>query len=345
MTDRVAQPEDGELTLADIARLAGVGLGTASRALRDAPNVAPATRKRVLEVAAQHAYVVSPEAARLAGSSTGRVAVVVPHLSRWFFGSMVEGIESVLRESGLDVLLYQVGDLRDRRAFLDKLPARRKVDGLLVVAFPVEDAERERLERLMKVQIVAAGGQQAVYPHVSIDDLRAGRQAVDHLVALGHRRIAMIEAIDIDQPTRPSGRTQAYYDALVEAGLTPDPRLHVTTQWGGENGAQAMDELLSVAARPTAVYAHSDEVALGAIRSIRRAGLRVPDDISVVGIDDHPMASLADLTTVAQDVHQQGVVAARLLVSLLAGSDQPIDTRVTLPTRLVVRRTTSAPSV
>lgn len=329
------------LTLADIARLAGVGLGTASRALKNAPGVAPATRDKVLAIARQHEYVISPEASNLAAGTTGRVALVVPHLSRWFFGAMVEALESIFRDAELDVLLYHVGDLQDRRSFFERLPARRKVDAVVVLAFPVEDAERRRLE-LLGVQIVAAGGQHAVYPHVCIDDAEAGRQAVDHLISLGHTRIGMIEAIDPDQPPEPSGRTAAYHDALAAAGLPLDPHLVVTTDWGGEQGADAMAGLLAVRDRPTAVYAHSDEVALGAIRTIRRAGLRIPEDISVVGIDDHPLASLTDLTTVAQPVAAQGRAAAELTLALLR-KDPEVRRSVTLPTRLVIRHSTAPP--
>ena len=335
-------PGQGRLTLADIARLAGVGLGTASRALNNAPGVSAATRQRVVEVAERHAYVVSPEASKLAGGSTGRVAIVVPHLARWFFGAMLEALEAVFREADLDVLLYHVGGLQDRHDFFERLPARRKVDAVVVVGFPVEEAERERLE-LLGVQIVAAGGQHAVYPHVCIDDIEAGRQAVDHLVALGHRAIAMIEAHDPDQPNRPSGRSAAYYGALAAAGIPLDERLVVSTDWGGEEGAVAMARLLSNPTHPTAVYAHSDEVALGALRTIRRIGLRVPDDISVIGIDDHPLATLADLTTVAQPVAEQGRRAAELTLALLRGTP-PDELAVTLPTRLVVRHSTAGPA-
>ena len=179
--------------------MAGVGLGTASRALRDAPGVSTATRDRVLAVAEQMAYVVSPQASSLRRGTTGRVAVVVPHLDRWFFGAMVTGLQSVLREADFDVLLYGVGDLSDRRDFFEKLPARRQVDAVVVVAFQLDEAEHRRLS-LMGVRIVAAGGQAAEYPHVGIDDEVAGRQAMDHLIHLGHQRIGMLEAVDPDQP-------------------------------------------------------------------------------------------------------------------------------------------------
>ena len=328
--------------MVDIARIAGVSMATTSRALNNAPGVATATRERVLAVAAQLSYVVSPEASRLAGGSTRRVALVVPHISRWFFAALLEGLEAVLRDADLDVLLYHVGDAEDRRDFFDRLPARRKVDAVVVLAFPVAELERQRLE-LMGVSIVAAGGQIATYPYVCIDDEAAGRQAVDHLIFLGHRRIAMIAAVDPGQPGWPamSGRSNAYISALGDAGIAVDDDLIVTVDWGGIEGADAMARLLGLREPPTAVFAHSDEVALGAIRTIRRAGLRIPEDISVIGIDDHPLAELADLSTVRQPVYQQGVLAAQMVLGLLRGED--VERAITVPTQLVIRRSTAPP--
>ncbi|GAA0514414.1 DNA-binding transcriptional regulator CytR [Paractinoplanes deccanensis] len=328
--------------MADVARRAGVSMATASRALSNHPHVAAATRARVLAAAEQLSYVVSPEASRLAGGATGRVAVVVPHISRWFFATLLEGIESVLRDADLDVLLYHVGDAADRRDFFQRLPARRKADAVVVLGMPVRDGERERLET-MGVHIVAAGGQVEAYPYVSIDDASAARQAVDHLLFLNHRRIGMIATVDPAEPHWPAnpGRSRAYDEALADAGLPADPSLVVTVPWGSLHGADAMARLLSLREPPTAVYAHSDEVAFGAVRTLRRAGLRIPEDMSVVGIDDHPMAELADLTTVAQPVRDQGVLAGRMLLSLLAG--ETATTGVTVPTRLVVRGSTAPP--
>jgi DNA-binding LacI/PurR family transcriptional regulator len=328
--------------MVDIARIAGVSMATTSRALNNAPGVAAATRERVLAVAAQLSYVVSPEASRLAGGSTRRVALVVPHISRWFFAALLEGLEAVLRDADLDVLLYHVGDAEDRRDFFDRLPARRKVDAVVVLALPVAELERQRLE-LMGVSIVAAGGQIASYPYVCIDDEAAGRQAMDHLIFLGHRRIAMIAAVDPGQPGWPatSGRSNAYISALRDTGIAVDDDLIVTVDWGGIEGADAMAKLLGLREPPTAVFAHSDEVALGAIRTIRRAGLRVPEDISVIGIDDHPLAELTDLSTVRQPVYEQGVLAAQIVLGLLRGEDT--ERAITVPTQLVIRRSTAPP--
>ncbi len=338
----MSHPPSGQTTLVDVARRAGVSLATASRAMNASYGVSPATRERVLAAAEELAYVVSPEASRLAGGRTGRVGLVVPHIDRWFFGSLVAGAESALDDAGLDVLLFHVGDADDRRDFFQRLPARRKIDGLVVVGFPVLAPERERLE-LLGVSIVSAGGQQEAYPYACIDDYEAGTTAVTHLVNLGHRRIAMIEAVDPDQPGWPAlpPRSAAYHDVLDGAGLRPEPGLVATVPWGGEAGADAMAQLLSRPEPPTAVYAHSDEIAVGAIRTARRAGLDVPTDISVVGIDDHPVAALTDLTTVAQPVRAIGERAAATLLQMIDGALSPTST--TFPTRLVVRRSTAPP--
>jgi DNA-binding LacI/PurR family transcriptional regulator len=325
----------------DVARAAGVSMATASRALNNGSGIAEATRQRVLAVAEQLAYVVSPEASRLASGATGRIAVVAPHMSRWFFAALLEGLESVLRGADFDLLLYHVDGIEDRHDFFHRLPARRKVDAVVVLAFPVDEAEQRRLA-LMGVTIVAAGGQHATYPYVCIDDESTGRQAMDHLIFLGHRRIAMIAATDPDQPDKqPSGRSNAYYAALHDAGLPIDDRLAVTVDWGGTEGADAMGRLLGLRNPPTAVYAHSDEVALGAIRTLRRAGLRVPEDISVIGIDDHQLAELTDLTTVRQPVRQQGELAAHMLLGLLRGEET--ERSIVVPTQLVIRRSTAPP--
>lgn len=328
--------------MADIARLTGTSMSTVSRVMAGSPLVAAATQARVLAEAERLGYVVSPAASGLARGVTGRVAVVVPHIARWFFATLLEGVESVLRDGGLDVLLYHVGDAADRAQLLKGLPLRGNVDAIVLFAMPIDEAEREHLESL-GVDLVAAGGQVESYPYVAIDDRAAARQAVDHLLQLGHHRIAMISATDPDQPGWPApfGRAEGYYTALRDAGLPVEEDLVVTVPWGETQGAVAMERLLQASRPPTAVYAHSDELALGALRTLRRAGLRVPDDVSVIGIDDHPLSQLTDLTTIAQPVREQGVTAGRMVRALLRG--EPTDRGVLLPTELIIRGTT-APS-
>ncbi len=327
------------VNMSDVAARAGVGMATVSRALNGTPGVSEATRDRIRAIAHEIGYVVSPEASRLARGATGRIGVVVSHLSRWFFAEMLDAIETTLRQAGHEILLYQVPDPASRHRFFEELPARRKVDAVIVVGLPVDLREQQQLES-MGVHIVATGGQTASFPYVRIDDEEASRLAVDHLVNLGHTRIGMIEATSLDTPDWPLklGRSEGYHASLRAAGIDPAPELVVTVPWGGENGADAMTRLLSLRTPPTAVFAHSDEIALGAIRTLRRLDLDVPADMSIIGIDDHPLAALSDLTTIAQSVPEQGRLAAQMTLELLAGRESVES--VTVPVHLELRRST-----
>jgi LacI family transcriptional regulator, repressor for deo operon, udp, cdd, tsx, nupC, and nupG len=329
--------------MADVAALAGVSKATVSRVLSGAPGVSDETRARIKTLVKDLSYVVSPDAARLSRGFTGRIAVVMPRTTTWFFGAVLSGVLSVLHPGGFDTLVYQVADDEESRRFFADLPVQRQVDAVIVVAFPVSDYERQQLD-LLGVPVVIAGGALSGHAHVRIDDIAAARQAVSHLIRAGHERIAMINAaVSPEWPYAPPvDRAQGYRTALEGAGLVVDPQLVVDLPWSTAMGADGMDRLLSVESLPTAVFAFSDEVAMGALRSLRRAGIPVPQAMSVIGVDDHPIADLWDLTTVRQPVEQQGVQAARMALALLGGS-QPVDRHLTIPTHLIIRGTTAPP--
>jgi DNA-binding LacI/PurR family transcriptional regulator len=335
--------DTGAVTLGAVAQQAGVSLSTASRALNDAYGVSARTRKRVLDAAAALDFTAFPDASRLARDVTGRVALVVPHIDRWFFGQMVGGIERVLSNAAVDVLLYHVDDAADRRKILQTLPARRRVDALVVVGFPVNDEDRPLLE-LIGAKVVTAGGRSPDYPYVCIDDRAAGTLAVEHLTTLGHERIAMIAGHDQDEPGWPSvsGRSRAYHEVLSRAGIAPDPELLRDVPWSAVRAAQATADILdTVADPPTAIYAHSDELAFGVLSELARRGLRTPDDVSVISIDDHPLAEVTGLTTVAQDVRTQGRIAGELVLASIAGKDSEPPAGVITPVHLIERSSTA----
>ncbi|NUU17789.1 LacI family DNA-binding transcriptional regulator [Cellulomonas humilata] len=329
--------------MADLAERAGVSMASVSRALSGAPGVSEATRTRIRTLAQDLSYTVSPDAARLARGSNGRIAVVTPDVAHWFYASMLDGIVTALHDSELDVLLYEVQEERERRRFFDELPARRQVDALVLIALPISDDERSRLD-LMGVPVVMAGGTLGDHPHVRIDDAAAAHQAAAHLVGVGHERIAMINATGhwTLEYAAPSERLHGFTRALHDAALPLDPELVVTERWGSGGGAEAMSRLLGLSRPPTAVVAFSDEMAFGALRTLRRAALRVPQDMSVVGIDDHSVADMLDLTTVQQPVVEQGRVAG-LLVREVVEHGAARSPYVTLPTHVVVRGTTAPP--
>jgi LacI family repressor for deo operon, udp, cdd, tsx, nupC, and nupG len=327
-----------------VAALAGVSVGTVSRALRGQPGVAPDTRHRVQAAAGELGYVASPSAASLASGRTMAVGVVVPFITRWFFSSVVQGAEAVLADAGYDVLLYDLAGRADARSrlFGGRLLEKR-VDAALLVTLDLDSAERKALRDLGRP--VALVGGRAGFPSVSIDDVAAAGAATQHLLDLGHRRIAFV---GVDSAARGTfhvagDRRKGYQRALRLAGIPVDGTLEVPGDFSVSGGRRAMNELMALADPPTAVFAASDEMAMGCLHAIRLAGRHAPEDFSVIGIDDHEMSTLHDLTTVAQPVVMQGRIAAKLLLGLLSGDTPPAEDAVVVPTQLVVRSTTAGP--
>ncbi len=333
------------VNMTDVAQHSGVSIASVSRALRGEPGVSPATRDRILSAARELAYVVSPEASRLSGGLTGRVGVVVPRVDAWFFSTILAGIADEFDTVGIDLVLCTLPDSSARHRFFEALPLRRKVDAVVVVSLPLSARERTRLDQL-GVSTIFVGGH---HPDdgrswVGIDDELAARQAVGHLVRIGHRDIAMIQAADdTDIPwATDQARIRGFHQEIDEAGLM-DPTV-VTVKWSIEGGSRGMEMLLSRARLPTAVFCHSDEIALGALRTLRKSGVSVPQHVSVIGVDDHPSADLSDLTTVAQPVREQGRIAAREVLHRLTGEGiEGTSPVTTLPTRLVIRGSTAPP--
>ncbi|HEX3335192.1 MAG TPA: LacI family DNA-binding transcriptional regulator [Jatrophihabitans sp.] len=329
-------------SIEDVARRAGVSIATVSRALRGLPDVAAATRDRVFAAAAELNYVASPFAARLASGRTATVGLVVPFVNRWFFAEVISTVETALRHAGLDLLLYNLGDKDGRSRFFDIMPMRKRVDGVLVASLVLDDDEFYALTDLNR-PVGLLGIEREGFLSASIDDVGSARMAVEHLLGLGHRRIGLIGG-DTDDPmafTPPLHRRDGYRDALEAAGVDLDPQLERLGFFTTHGGAEAARDLLTLEPRPTAMFAESDEMAYGALREINRAGLRVPEDVAVIGFDDQPFAEFMDLSTVRQPVADQALdVTTRLLALIAEVDEEPRNPAVVLPTELVVRRST-----
>lgn len=342
---RAREPRQ-RVSLADIAARAGVSTATASRSLRGGMNVSPDTRRRVLEAARDLSYTNALQALNADPTPRRAVAVIVPFITRWFFSTVTAGAVDLLRAHGYDALLYHLGapDVRDR--FFTRMPLGGRVDGVLTLSMPLTEQHTLAL-RALDLPLVSIGSTIPGSPSVGIDEVGAARTAVDHLINLRHERIALIAGRpdDIRFDFRSSvERRLGYENALAAAGIEPDERLVVDGPHGIDGGAAAMAELLGRPELPTAVLAEYDELAIGALWALRRAGLHVPHGISVVGIDDHEMARSHDLTTVAQNAEEQGRVAAHLLMQLLGAEEgTPPDADVVIPTRLVLRGSTAPP--
>lgn len=323
----------------DVAERAGVSLSTVSRALRGAPGVAPAVRERVERAAAELSYVVSRSASSLVTGRTGRIAVIVPFLQPWSFGAALAGVSDQLAAGGRDMLVFQVGDAAELDGSVRSLPLRRNVDAVIAVSLDLGEAEVKELDAL-RLPVVSCSQQVKGCCSVFIDSVQAAAEGTRHLLNLGHRRIAYIQTRDETGSSWSSRhRAEGYRSAMAAAGAAP---LVVTERPGREGGALAMGRLLSDPHPPTAVFAESDDVALGALRVLRRSRLEVPDAMSVMGFDNHELAEVLDLTTVAQPVYELGRQAARLAVEAVE-SPGDRDDQVCLETKLVVRGSTSTP--
>ncbi|QKV73927.1 LacI family DNA-binding transcriptional regulator [Amycolatopsis sp. Hca4] len=333
-----------EVSLKDVANVAGVSTATVSRALRGLTSVAPETRERVARAARELGYVAAFNASSFASGRTNSVGMVVPFVDRWFFSKIIVSAEQELRRYGLDIVLYSVGrDEAQRTRFFEELPMRRRVDAVVVLCLPLQPAEVAALGQL-KVPVAMLGHHVDGFSSVSIDDRTAAATAVRHLVNLGHRDIALISGGTPAELgfTAPDLRRSGYLDALAEAGIHPRPEWEAAGGFTAAGGDRAMSKLLSVRERPTAVFAMSDEMALGALGSLRRHGLAVPGDVSLIGFDDHELAESLELTTVAQPVLDEGKLLAQLVLEQLSG---PAPSRgIVAPTHLVVRRSTAAPA-
>jgi DNA-binding LacI/PurR family transcriptional regulator len=331
--------------IADVARRAGVSKATASRALSGAGYVADSTRERVVLAAKELGYVASSNAASLVTGRTRNVAVVIPFLNRWYFAEVLDGIESALIDAGYDMTLYRLrGGAAERRRVFEYFIVRKRVDAVVAVNIALTPGEVELLSAQGN-PVVGIGGTIPGIPTLSIDDDRAARLATEHLLALGHRRILHLggdpeEQMDFHVHSR---RLAGFHAAMADAGADRPGDFRVTDFTIHDAYRIARDVLGDPAERPTAIVAGCDEIAIGTIIAARELGIRVPHELSVVGIDDHDLAEMFDLTTVRQEPSAQGRRAIQLVMGALDGHGAPAPVAELLPTTLTVRRSTTAP--
>ncbi|MBC7518127.1 MAG: LacI family DNA-binding transcriptional regulator [Microbacteriaceae bacterium] len=327
----------------EVAAALGVSVATVSRAMSGKPGVSDAVRARVRLLADELNYLPSRSASALATGRTLTIGVVTPYIARWYFGHLISAIESSFTAAGYDLLLYNVSSENARSRFFQTLPVRKRVDALVVLLLP-DDNEAAAL-RTLGIPVATVGSQQEGFISVGIDDVRTAEVAVQHLINLGHRRIAMIgEGFGVVplQFVAPVDRQIGYYNALRAADIDVNPELEQNGEFTMQGGEEAMNRLLAARERPTAVFAQSDEMAIGALRSIRRHGLSVPGDISIIGIDDHEMSGMVGLTTMAQSLPAMGSSLAQAILEHLENPAAEVSPHTELPTRLVVRETTGS---
>ncbi|MFV0463252.1 MAG: LacI family DNA-binding transcriptional regulator [Nostocoides sp.] len=333
-------------TITDVAKAAGVSVATVSRALRGLDRVSPATRERVLRVAAELDYVASPTATSLASGRTKVVAVMTPFITRWYFATIVNAIQQTLHQRGYHVILIVLeDDENDVRRPLTREMLWRRVDGVVSLNLPLEPEEHELLVSL-DLPIVAIGTPVAGVPCVLIDEAVAISTATEHLIDLGHRRIGYVGGIpeSLALIRTPTKRLNAYRATLAAHDLPFDPSWVLEAEWSAEGSYDVAAPYISRPDRPSAIVAASDELALGFMAKAVELGLRVPGDLSVIGIDDYQNSRVFGLSTVRQDVVRQGIEAAHLLLSAMLEGAAQTDAQIVIATELIPRRTTAAPA-
>ena len=326
-TSTAAQEGERRATIDDVAHAAGVSVATVSRALRNLPNVAETTRRRVQTVAADLNYRPDPSASPLAARKTRTITVGVPSLSGWYFSTVVAGAEPVCREEGFDFQVIGIASLAERDRLLDDThQLERRTDGLILVDVEATPDQAEALTR-RGVALATIGNTLDGHPSVRIDDRSVGRLAAEHLLGKGHRRLGLIDGRG-DDPMNfvvPVERRAGFDEAVRRAGVGLDADLVVAGNFDVDGGRAAMRRLLDLDEPPTGVFAMSDEMAFGAIMELDERGLRPGTDIAIVGVDDHEFSRVARLTTIRQPVADHGAAATRLLIGAIRG--EPVDER------------------
>ncbi|WP_309083037.1 LacI family DNA-binding transcriptional regulator [Chelativorans sp.] len=325
----------------DIAQELGVSPATVSRALSDSGLVAEPTRSRIREAAQRLNYRPNVSARNLRTQRSMAVLMVVRDVGNPFYLDIMKGVEAAAREAGYSVLMGNTENNAEREVEYFDMLRDGHADGMILITGKLPEREGFPQELAdLPVVVALEPIEESGFPHVMIDNAGAAREAVAHLLSLGHTRIAHI-AGPIPEPMAVL-RREGYRQAMREAGLPIPQGYEAVGDYLLRSGETCCRELLSLAQPPTAIFAANDEMAFGAINELRRLGLAVPEKISVVGFDDIflSQAFYPPLTTVSQPRTEIGTEAMRLLLKVLAGEDRTGEV-VMMPTSFRVRGSTA----
>ncbi|MEX2125877.1 MAG: LacI family DNA-binding transcriptional regulator [Woeseia sp.] len=326
----------------DIAARAGVSIATVSHALRKPGRVSEATRKKVLAAADEIGYMRNNLAASLRTSRSGNIVVIIPDVADNHVYGIIKAIEKVAHRRGYSVLLGDTQGSAEREREFAAMTRSRQADGIILMShrlpFDVtkNDLSPDKLPPLVNVCEFTGYD---IFPTVAIDDLQAGIDATRHLVELGHSEIAVITG-DMET-TSSQKRLQGFKTAMADAGLQYNERLIVRGKYSARCGETATGTLLMQKERPTAIFCFSDEIAMGCMYALRQHNFEIPNDISVIGVDNIPFARYLapSLTTVGQPTADIGTTCATILLDLIDGKPPEMLHHV-LQHELLVRQST-----
>jgi LacI family transcriptional regulator len=341
---KLEPPFRGRATIRDIADLAGVSIATVSRVLNDRPDVAPETRENVLQVVRRHGFSTNRGARGLSSGRTGMIGLTLPLVADAYFGPMLSGAAEALYERDMRIVLAPTLHEHAREVSLLERLMRGTTDGAILM-LPEESADELRMLQRQGFPFVVVDPRETPpdgIACVAAMHAAGAKQATEHLLELGHRRIGAIAGARGWYATEE--RLLGFRAGLAGAGILLDPELVVYSDWRIPSGTEAAEQLLSLPDPPTAIFGFNDNVAIGALHAAQKRGLSVPGDLSIVGFDDTDPAQIVNpqLTSVRQPLAEMGRMGVSLLVRLIEG--QRVDAlRVELATKLVVRDSTAPP--
>lgn len=334
-----------EITIIDVADVAGVSYATVSRVLNNKEHVTPEKRERVLRAMAQLGYVANTQARSLAGGASHVIGLMVNYLSSAYVVEIMRGVDKALQANQYDLVLYSTHTQKTRESTYVTRLTHHLADGLLLI-LPQQtqtylDALRKRRFPHVLVDYLSDG---ADAPSVATTNVRGAYDAVTYLLQLGHRRIGFITG-DL-QTGCAQQRLEGYKAALKDYGVVEEPEFIREGMFFQPEGYQCTHQLLGLSNPPTAIFASNDSMAFGVMEAARERGLRLPEDLSIVGFDDIPQAVHVhpQLTTVHQPLEEMGERAAFLLLHYLKNPDAAIE-HIELPTTLIRRESCQAPQV
>ena len=335
-------------TLHDVANLAGVSIKTVSNVVNDYPHVKESTRTRVLQAIEELNYQPNLSARSLRSGRSGVIGLVLPELSLSYFGDLADAVIAEAEKHGLVVLIEKTGADRDREIAVLTSPRMQLTDGLIFSPLGMGQQDAQHFEVDFPVVLLGERIFGGPVDHVTMRNVEAAKAATELLLQAGRRRIALVGAHVDEDVGSAALRTQGYEQALADAGIGVDPSLvRYTTLWHRSNGAAAIRDLLSDGVEFDAVFGLNDALALGAMRALQEAGLRIPDDVSVVGFDDIDEAqyTLPSLSTINPGREQIAALAVELLLARIRdGGGRPSEPREVLVDFEVVVRESAVPA-
>ncbi len=329
-------------TIKDVAKLAEVSIATVSRVLNGSPLVQEKTRQRVWKAIEKLNYKPNALARGLINKKTQTVGMIIPDISNAFSAEVVRGIEDIANIHNYNVILCNSDlDFQREMKYVTTLQ-EKQIDGLIFLSEQVTDEHLDCfIESRLPVVLVATHDDKGLLPSVNIDNVMAARVATEYLLGLGHRRIAFISG-PFDDPIAGITRLTGYKQGLQAKGLPVLEELILEGDFTYKTGYRNMRKLLQLQPRPTAVFAASDEMAVGAMNAILDNGLKVPADIAVLGFDNIDLTTKVRprLSTIAQPMYDMGAIAMQMLIKIL--TDAPLEKRIVkLPFELIIRESCS----